>query len=354
MKKHLITGILAGLLMVGGCSDSLPPVDNGAVCGNLNGELSVLNINVLFTEVGNLETSFGHIADFVAQSGVDVILLQEVVGGITTGTDNSALELSRILSEKYGLEFNVVTAWDMGESNTFINGNAILSKCKIIKADAKKISTPGEIGTTAVSLSRNIQLAVIEIPGYGNVNVYNIHLCAKCDKPERELQLDRALAWIAETNTNSKFAILGGDMNFDRFNNGASERHLWYKITDTGFIDAYADYMINNKGETLDTLCEGDYPGQEQDVADEHCTKGVTDLNSKNPQRVDYIFTRNAGEITAAKVVFNNVVDPQQPGISDHAGVFVEINNNMWAYKSEIDVAGKKIKLRKVKIKKVA
>jgi maltose 6'-phosphate phosphatase len=115
-------------------------------------------------------------------------------------------------------------------------------------------------------------------------------------------------------------SVLGGDFNFDLTINAGSEAFMWEKIIADGFIDAYAYYMIENHGESLDTLCD------DEDRPDEHCTKGVTQLDDKNGRRVDYIFTKNPAAISAARVVFNEIVNQQEPTVSDHAGVFIRLD----------------------------
>jgi maltose 6'-phosphate phosphatase len=114
-------------------------------------------------------------------------------------------------------------------------------------------------------------------------------------------------------------SVLGGDFNSDRFDNEGAEKFLWEKIINSGFIDAYADFIIANSNgeETLDTLCE------DEDNADEHCTVGVSELDGPNARRVDYIFTKASSNIRAARVVFNTLVNNDEPTVSDHAGVFI-------------------------------
>jgi maltose 6'-phosphate phosphatase len=319
---HFTCAILLSVFLFAACQAARPPVVGDAQCADIaqKGYVSILDLNVCYTEVVNLEKNFRHIADFVAQNDVDIILLQEVVGSEITGMDNSAIELRKILLKEHNMRFSATTAWDLGISNFFIDGNAILSRCEIAKTDIKKISTPGNIGKKQVALSRNVHLAVVSIPGYGNLNVYNTHLCARCKKSERESQLERALSWIEKTNAGSRLAIFGGDMNFDRIINSGTEAFMWEKIIAAGFIDAYANRMIRNSSETLETLCE------DEDNADEHCTKGVTQLDDYNSRRIDYIFTNSPATVRAARVVFNEMVNSDEPTLSDHAGVFIRLD----------------------------
>ena len=111
-------------------------------------------------------------------------------------------------------------------------------------------------------------------------------------------------------------------LNFDRFDNQGAEKPQWEKIIANGFIDAYADFIIANSDgqETLETLCE------DEDNADEHCTVGVSELDGPNARRIDYIFTKTPSTIRDARVVFNTLVNSDQPTVSDHAGVFISLD----------------------------
>lgn len=331
------SGYLKFLILFSGflffsCQTLPPPTEGDARCDNVaaRGHINVLDINVLFlTE--DMDIRFGHIANFAAENDVDVILLQEIVGGSLAGTDNSAQDLREILRTKHDLDYNISTAWEIGEPNLFSSANAILSRCEINFAQVEslplveQLSIRDGIETRVISLTRNVQIARLIIPERGEINVYNTHLCARCDIDGRAKQLEALLEFVNSSETNmpgDNPSVLGGDFNFDRFDNEGAEKFLWEKIIDNGFIDAYAEFIIINSGgqETLDTLCE------DEDNADEHCTVGVSELDGPNARRVDYIFTKSPATIRAAKVVFNTLVNDDEPTVSDHAGVFISLD----------------------------
>jgi maltose 6'-phosphate phosphatase len=52
---------------------------------------------------------------------------------------------------------------------------------------------------------------------------------------------------------------------------------------------------------------------------------GVSELDGPNARRVDYIFTKAPSNIRAARVVFNTLVNSDEPTVSDHAGVFISL-----------------------------
>lgn len=324
--------ILLALFLFISCQTLPPTIEGEAICDAVaeRGHLNILDINVLFLRK-DMDKRFGYIADFAAKNDVDVILLQEIVGGPFFETENSAKDLRRILRKKHGLYYNISTALEFGETNVAWGANVILSRCAIKSAKVEplpfveRLLKRNEIATKAIGLNRNVQMARLEIPERGEINVFNTHLCARCDIDGRAKQLEALLKFVNNLETNmpgDKPSVLGGDFNFDLFDNQGAEKFLWEKIIDNGFIDAYAEFVIKNSGgqETLDTLCEN------EDNADEHCTVGVSKLNGSNARRVDYIYTKSPAAIRAARVVFNSLVNEGEPTVSDHAGVFISLD----------------------------
>ena len=158
----------------------------------------------------------------------------------------------------------------------------------------------------------------LNIPDFGKLNVYNTHLCAKCTADELGAQLDVLLPFVREVEEffpQDNPVILGGDFNIDRFRDDPFEERPFYdRIIDADFTDAYAQDRI------LEDLCE------DADVADTHCTVGVSSLDVGDPgRRIDYIFVNEVDDVRESRVVFNTLVDPSQPTVSNHAGVFVSV-----------------------------
>jgi maltose 6'-phosphate phosphatase len=329
---YLILLILLPVLLFLSCQTLPPSVEGEAICDSVatRGHLNILDLNVLFLRK-DMDKRFGYIADFAAENDVDVILLQEIVGGAFFGTENSAQDLRRILRTVHGLYYNISTAWEFGETNVAWGANVILSRCTIKSSKieplpfVEKLFKRNEIETKAITLNRNVQMARLEIPKRGEINVYNTHLCARCEIEGRARQLEALLEFVNNLERSmpgDNPSVLGGDFNFDLFDNQGAEKFLWEKITYNNFIDAYAEFMIKNSSgqETLDTLCE------DENKADKHCTVGVSKMNGHNSRRVDYIYIKKPATIKAARVVFNTLVNEGEPTVSDHAGVFISLD----------------------------
>ena len=321
--------VLPAVLLIVSCQTTpLPPGMGDAQCGNIaeKGYINILTINLLFSEVDDRKDRLKAIAAFAATSDVDILMLQEVVNGILVKTDNSAQDLRDILSKKHNLDYNIQTAFEIGLPGLLSVANAVLSRCEIRYSLVQRLPKTPEIEFEGhvIEVSRNVLLSRLEIPVFGKINVYNTHLCADCEDFERMEQIDALLEFLgnlAENTGDDYPTILGGDFNFDRFRNDGKQKIQYERITSSDFIDAYAKYIIAASGgqETLDTLCE------DENNADEHCTVGVSELNGANSRRKDYIFARGFADVLLSKVVFNPSINPDEPTVSDHAGVFVRL-----------------------------
>ena len=205
--------------------------------------------------------------------------------------------------------------------------NAILSRFEIEFSDNQMLPwvTEEEFLGFDVKLPRNVMLTRIFIPGFGEVDVFNTHLCSRCSPYDRKDQLDEVFDFIKKHQNDvgvPRSTVLGGDMNFDIFADNGDERFLYDKVLAQGFRDTYAQYIIAAASgqETLETLCEN------KDNADDHCTVGVSDLDGSNARRIDYIFARDFGPSVHSQVVFNpNAPNGVPPTVSDHAAVVVHL-----------------------------
>ena len=324
MRKIFFLVILC-VTALSGCP--LPLFENGdggeslVQCGDvaIRKHLNVLTINLLFSEIETRDQRLDTIAEFTVEKPVDVILLQEVVGGKLVDTVNSALDLQEKLRARGG-EYALRTEGEVGLPKLLAVANAVLSRCEIDVTRVKRLPRGFELEFRGhdIKLPRNVMMTRLNIPDVGKLNVYNTHLCAKCTADELGAQLDVLLPFVREVEESfpqDNPVILGGDFNIDRFRSDPFEERPFYdRIIDADFTDAYAQDRI------LEDLCE------DPDVADTHCTVGVSSLDiGDSGRRVDYIFVNNVDAARESRVVFNTLVDPSQPTVSDHAGVFVSV-----------------------------
>ncbi|MDR4517322.1 MAG: endonuclease/exonuclease/phosphatase family protein [Nitrosomonas sp.] len=322
--RNLYVILIAGILFLSGCS-SIPSGNDGDVqlaqCDDVvdRGHLNILSINLLFSETQTRDQRLDAIAGFVSDVPVDVILLQEVASGVLVGTANTAFDLQGKLRDR-GYGYDLQTAFETGLPGLLGVANAVLTRCEVDFKMVKRLPKASELEfkNHDIKLPRNVMMTRLNIPGFGKINVYNTHLCAKCSAEELDAQLETLLTFVVEAESfypQNNPVILGGDFNIDRFRVDPFAEGVFYdKITDAGFTDAYA------VGRSLENLCSN--PA----AADQHCTVGVSTLDAgDSARRIDYIFVKDISGLTESRVVFNNLVDENQVGVSDHAGVFVSI-----------------------------
>ena len=292
------------------------------------GVLKVLTVNLLFSEILERDRRLRRIARFAVRREADVILLQEVVGGDLFGTDNSARDLRDFLRAQGG-RYNLRSALEAGLSDLAFVGNAILSRCEILRDRVHRLplTEEAEFAGLDIKFPRNIMMARLKLPGFGRLSVYNTHLCAGCNARELRDQADSMLDFVHDIESkrpNKTPVVLGGDFNISRFVNDGEQTPRYDEIVAAGYRDAYA----RAKRVPLDLLCDP----QGSPFPDEHCTIGedVTPLSSSKPSRVDYVFERRfAGARRSSQVVFNPLAVERKgvagASVSDHAGLFIKL-----------------------------
>lgn len=302
-------------------------ISSPAQCPDIlsRGHLNVMTINLLFSEIKDRQIRLERIADFVEEQAnlgypVDFILLQEVFGGFLSG--NSSLDLKQLLALK-GLKYNLSYKLANGLPGVLSVGNAILSRCNILFT----LSTPlpfvieEPFGNLMIPLKRNAMMSRVKIPGFGEINVYNTHLCAFCDPEERLVQA-HVLADFIKTIENfiwrTNPIILGGDFNTnldvpDEFDSG-----VYQLITqDLGFVDTYSYFHLNCV--SCCSAVEG-FDGCTFAVNGNPYAFNLFTHEQETPERIDYIFTKGFSVIDSF-VVFNE--DPNW--VSDHSAVLTRI-----------------------------
>lgn len=323
--RNILFLVIFSCAVLSGCAGQTPGNGGGSVplvqCDDVANRkhLNILSINLLFSEIETRDQRLDAIAEFVVKTPVDVILLQEVVGGTLVHTINSALDLQGKLRSQ-ARDYDLHTAFEVGLPGLLVVANAVLSRCEIDYKMAKRLPYTSELEFKGhdIKLPRNVMMTRINIPDSGKLNIYNTHLCAKCTANELSTQLDVLLPFIDEVEEffpQDNPVILGGDFNIDRFRVAPFEERPFYeRIINAGFTDAYA------QDRPLENLCAG---GGQPDL---HCTVGVSTLDvGDTARRIDYIFAKKIKNVRESRVVFNTLIDSNQPTVSDHAGVFVSV-----------------------------
>jgi maltose 6'-phosphate phosphatase len=314
MKSFLVGIIL--LLFLPGASEGW---QRQSVCNDIQerGTINILTLNLLYAEINEREARFKTVVAFIAQQAaqgepVDVVLLQEVVGGFLSGTQNSSQDLKHMLADQ-GLMYNLRYCPVNNQIGVLSEGIAILSRCRFLYTFAKTLPTVWETPSQGfdLPLKRRAMMGRIQVPGVGNINIFNTHLCAFCDASERVLQSEALLKFVSEVERlifwDKAPVILGGDLNVDRETSGGQQ--IYDSILAAGFEDSYTTH---NPCEICCSLQEG-YAG---------CTYGASGnpYTDDLPARIDYIFEKDL-DVLQSTVVFN----AYPIWVSDHSGVLTRL-----------------------------
>ncbi len=301
-----------------------------AVCTDVatRSTLNVLTINLDFAELQDRPARLTRIANFAAgqaQAGhpIDLILLQEVVGGSLAGTANSSADLRQLLAAR-GLGYNLSYHLANGIPGVLAVGNAILSRCAIVFALSQFLPFVNEqlLPGLDIPLNREVMMIRINIPNVGKTNIYNTHLCAFCTPSNRLKQTQVLLGFMRTVELffpGNIARVLGGDFNIDL--NVPGNWTVYAAILSTGSLDSYLAF---NAAQCSSTSCC--VPGP-SDIAG--CTYAVAGNPYANrppfsvgpTARIDYIFIKNSGA-TNSSVQFP---PPLNDFVSDHSAVLSTI-----------------------------
>ena len=321
-KVHVGVAVLAfSLLLVS------PAWSAKALCPDVpaRGYINVLTINLLFSEIEDRELRLKRIANFVAQetqqgNPIDIILLQEVVGGAIEGTDNSSLDLKTLLAAKkipYNFRFTMVN----GLPGILSVGNSILSRCEIKSTLTMTLPFESEevFQGLDVPLKRKVIMVRIDVPGFGRIDVYDTHLCSGCSGSERLQQAKVLMKFVQSTEnriSGENPVILGGDFNTDL--NLPGNPPVYNLVTGNGFVDTYAAF----NGCSACCTPPGDVSGCTFAVPGDPYASDLITHQTESPQRIDYIFVKGFNAVLGSEVPFKG----DSLWVSDHSGVLSRIS----------------------------
>lgn len=300
-------GALPGLLLALLLLAPGPPPAVAAACGDAAGRLRVLTFNLQFTRAFRPERQVEPLAAHLVSRPADLVLLQEVAGGLVTGAGSVAHLLAERISALGGPRYEVVHAPASGVEGFFTVGNAVLSRCPVLARRTIPLPEIAELRFAGGRwrLARNLVRVDVRFAG-GVLHVLDTHLCADCTVEERRRQLAAVLSAARTAGSDGAPVVLGGDFNNDRVRDGGAERPLHEAILAAGFADS--------AGTGTHGWCER--PAH----PDAFCTVGVADPWRPESRRIDYIFVRGLA-VLAHEVLFNPRIDPDTIALSNHAAV---------------------------------
>jgi endonuclease/exonuclease/phosphatase family metal-dependent hydrolase len=193
------------------------------------GTLNVLTLNLLFSEYPRRSERLNAVADFVAHNNIQLIALQEVVGGRlddlvaqrlrgTRVDGNTARELRNLLRQR-GVECDLRTGFATGVPALYEVSNATLvCGCRFTGNRIVRLLTPAneriELAGISIRLTRSVLMTRRDTES-GSLNIYNTHLCSLCSQEERLRQASEAVSFIAQVESfvPADHVIFLGDFN---------------------------------------------------------------------------------------------------------------------------------------------
>jgi endonuclease/exonuclease/phosphatase family metal-dependent hydrolase len=276
---------------------------------------NILSLNLDYVDGIHRSERLTRLADWLsrvegAEDQVDVILLQEVVGGTMAGTDNSAQDLQGLLAQR-GLFFHLAFVQVNDIWGIIFTGTAILSRYPFIHEAWVDLPSSDEHPSPGIEIGLDWKALYVELdlPIWGPTPLFNVHLCANCHPQARQTQVQTLLEAVQGVITDRGLAdspmILAGDFNFHLAN--PPERSAYEELRAAGFEDAWAQL-------------KGCYECCVEDGGNGGCTYGrpgnpwAVDIYS----RTDYVFFRQTEAETAA-VIFTG----SDGWVSDHSALLV-------------------------------
>jgi maltose 6'-phosphate phosphatase len=165
----------------------------------------------------------------------DLLLLQEVAGGLVIGAESVAHLLAARLREADGPDYAVVHAPASGVEGFFSVGNVVLTRCPVLARRSIPLPEIAELSVAGGRWRLARDLLLVDVPtAAGPLHVFDTHLCAACTPSERVRQLRVVLAAVRTAAAHGAPVILGGDFNIDVVRDAGAERPLYETILRAG------------------------------------------------------------------------------------------------------------------------
>ena len=241
-------------------------------------QLKLLSLNLAFWAVSGRDQRLERLAERIASEEVDLVLLQEVAGGLLMFSDDTAQNLQYAL-RRHGVFMQRRTDFAHKAGRLVQVGNAILSRCPIEKTYRKRL--PPILELKVLGLSFEVGRSVLSID---LASLWTHMACGHHPSLRRLHRLNKGLYsyrlyWMRSSSCWQATSIL-----ID-FRNHEVERPLYEALASAGYIDAIASI----RG-TLDLCTAPTTPAAD-------CTTGVTNLNGPSTRRVDYVWIGAGFEI---------------------------------------------------------
>lgn len=171
--------------------------------------LKVLTLNLHCYQEANQSRKFRQIARAIRELDIDIVCLQEVGENWNDGRGDWSSNAARIINELLPAPYHLYTDWSHMGFDRYREGIAILSKYPFRKTSAGYVSESQDIYSIH---ARKAVMGQIDVPHFGRVNVFSVHLSWWTDGFAQ--QFEQLRRWAEEKHTAQTVAtLLCGDFN---------------------------------------------------------------------------------------------------------------------------------------------
>jgi endonuclease/exonuclease/phosphatase family metal-dependent hydrolase len=251
--------------------------------------LNVLTLNMGGIRIQPLALRLQPLVNLLATTPITIALVQEGIGGLGALTADSIVDLVGWMKTA-GVSYNFVSR-DMTAELLVVYKLGVLTTGQILFSDERLILE------STTDWTRQVVVVGIDLPGFGRVDAYTLHLGYDQGIPGFLLQGQRLLQYVADIEAQHgapALTVIGGDFNITT--TPASPHPLYQMLVSAGYVDTYT--AVNT------------------DAGNTHGLPG-NPYNPGTPTRIDYIFIKGRASVAKSQVVLN------QPGtfVSDHSAV---------------------------------
>ncbi len=144
--------------------------------------VKILTLNVMQRASESRTSRFQRIVNFLATEPVQLLALQELSGGSADSpvTQDSGADLADMLAAA-GLQYGYYTEDNWGYPPYLVFKVGVLPRYRMLVLAAASTGTPTD--GTPFPERKNVVMGGMEIPGFGRVNLYSVHIYAPRRKP---------------------------------------------------------------------------------------------------------------------------------------------------------------------------
>ena len=259
--------------------------------------LRMLTLNLHCYQEDNQDYKFSLIARAIQDFNIDVICFQEVAENWNNGAGDWASNAARVINEKLPSPYFLHADWSHLGFNRYREGVAILSRHPFTATDAGYISSSQDVYNIN---ARKAVMAQINVPYFGLVNVFSVHLSWPSEGFSE--QFERLRQWANARHTGPVTAtLLGGDFNIKA--GSESYRHI------ANTRDFEDQYLKAASPQVFNKVYRQEPPNAQECL--------------KQDGRIDFIYMKSGGPlcVTDARELFT---EKSYGRVSDHTGYYLE------------------------------